>query len=216
MFRPATYLAIICAALMGCTGGQTTQVPSSSQSTSAPSTPTPSISITSPTSGANVSGTTTVTVSVTNASSVQFKVDGNNIGSAVTVTTSSFNYSVDTTTLANGTHTLSAVASNSGDQSTISTVSVNVNNAQKATISFSFPPSGAIVGGLTQLQVGETGSLVPVLNVQFIVDGNPVGSPSPIIRLSSRYNSLFKREPFNFGGGYELRWDGSKQYLDWR
>jgi len=177
--RLAIYIAAV-SALAGCTGAQNNQGASSSQSTPA-STPTtgPTISITSPASGATISGTITVSVTVTNANTVQFKVDGNNVGNPVTVTTSSFSYSVDTTTLANGTHILTATASNSAGQTAISTVSVNVNNAQKATISFTFPPSGAIIGGLTQLQVGEAGSLVPLLNIQFKVDGNPVGSPSP-------------------------------------
>jgi Bacterial Ig domain len=192
VFRPAIYLGLICA-VTGCTGGQTNQGTSSSQSTPASSTLPPSISITSPASSATISGTITVSVTVANTNAVQFKIDGNNVGSPVTVTMSSFSYSVDTTTFANGMHTLSATANNSGGQTATSTISVNVNNAPKPTLSFAFPPSGAIVGGITDLMVGEAGSLGPLLNIQFKVDGNPVGSPSP--------SSIFSLDTTAFSNG---------------
>jgi hypothetical protein len=178
--RLTIYLALICT-LVGCAGGQNNQVAPSSQSTLAPSTSMPSISITSPASGASVSGTMTVSVTVAYVNTVQFKVDGNNVGTTVTITTSPFNYSIDTTTLANGTHTLSAVASNSASQTATSTILVNVNNAVKVTLTFTFPLSGDAIGGITSLSVGESGPSglrPPPVYIQFKVDGNPVGSPS--------------------------------------
>jgi hypothetical protein len=88
----------------------------------------PTISISSPASGATVSGTVTVTTTVSsNTTSVQFKVDGANSGAAVTA--APFSHTLNTTALANGSHTLTVVASNSANQSTTSTpVVITVNN----------------------------------------------------------------------------------------
>jgi hypothetical protein len=93
----------------------------------------PTISITAPASGATVSGTVTVTTSVSaNTISVQFQVDGNNTGAAVT--SAPFSYSLNTTTLTNAAHLITAVASNAVGQATTSAaVSVTVNNASDTT-----------------------------------------------------------------------------------
>ncbi len=97
-----------------------------------PSDPTPpTVSLTAPSAGATVSGTT-VTLSA-NASDnvgvagVQFKVDGNSIGAEDTTSPYSTNW--DSTTIANGTHTITAVARDAaGNTTTSSPVSVTVNN----------------------------------------------------------------------------------------
>jgi hypothetical protein len=58
----------------------------------------PTVAITSPSSGATVSGTVTVSTSVSaNTTSVQFKMDGNNTGAAVT--TAPFSFSLNTAKL---------------------------------------------------------------------------------------------------------------------
>lgn len=92
----------------------------------------PSVSITSPVSGATVSGTITVSVSVsTNITSVQFDIDGSSAGPAVTSTP--FSFSLNTTTLSNGSHLLTAVASTAAGQTATSAgVSINVNNVPAA------------------------------------------------------------------------------------
>src|SRR5205814_2819158 len=71
------------------------------------------VSITSPTSGATVTGTTTVHASVTligavAAAGVQFQLDGVNLGAEDT--SSPYSVAWDTTKAANGSHTLVAVA----------------------------------------------------------------------------------------------------------
>ena len=95
----------------------------------------PAVSITSPASGVTVLGSA-VTISA-NASDnvgvagVQFKLDGANLGAEDT----SAPYSVawNTTTVANGSHTLSAVARDAADnRTTATTVSVQVNNVNTA------------------------------------------------------------------------------------
>lgn len=91
----------------------------------------PAVQITSPTANTTVSGTTqAVNATATDAGSitqVQFKLDGNNLGSADTTAPYSANW--DTTSSLNGNHVLTAVATNNSNLSTTSTsVTVNVQN----------------------------------------------------------------------------------------
>ncbi len=92
----------------------------------------PSVSLTSPVGGATVSGSA-VTVSA-NASdnvavaSVQFKLDGNNLGAADT--SSPYSITWNTTSVSNGSHVLTAVATDSSNNTaTSSSVTVTVNNS---------------------------------------------------------------------------------------
>ena len=71
------------------------------------------VTITSPTSGSTVSGTTTVSANVSiigalTVSGVQFKLDGANLGAEDT--TAPYSIPWNTTTASNGSHTLTAVA----------------------------------------------------------------------------------------------------------
>jgi chitodextrinase len=94
----------------------------------------PTVSISSPASGATVSGATTVSASASDnvgVAGVQFKVDGTNIGSEVTASPYSTNW--DTTFVSNGSHVLTAVARDaSGNSVTSSNVTVTVNNISGA------------------------------------------------------------------------------------
>ncbi len=90
----------------------------------------PTVSISSPSAGATVSGTPTVTASAADAvgvQSVQFRVDGANVGSADT--TSPYSLAWNTTGLTDGEHTLSAVARDAvGNTRTSANVTVTVDN----------------------------------------------------------------------------------------
>src|SRR5260221_516461 len=71
----------------------------------------PTVSITSPAANATLTGSVTVTANATDnvaVASVQFKVDNANTGPAITATP--YSYSLNTTTLSNGNHVLTAVA----------------------------------------------------------------------------------------------------------
>lgn len=89
----------------------------------------PTVSISNPLAGATVAGTQTISSNVTDAqgiSNVKYKLDGNDLA---TVSTSPYSLSWDSKTVANGTHTLAAVATNTANLSTTSaTVSFTVNN----------------------------------------------------------------------------------------
>src|SRR5438093_1399012 len=74
------------------------------------------VTVTSPASGSTVSGTVPVTASVTSVGAltvagVQFKLDGNNLGTEDT--TAPYSVSWNTTTASNASHTLTAVARDS-------------------------------------------------------------------------------------------------------
>lgn len=90
----------------------------------------PAVSISSPASGATVSGTTVITANASDnvgVASVQFQLDGVNLGSAVT--SAPYTYSWDTTVATNDSHTLTAVVRDAAGNSTVSgAVTVTVNN----------------------------------------------------------------------------------------
>ena len=91
----------------------------------------PSVALTTPTAGASVSGTITVAANATDAGSVagvQFKLDGANLG--VEDTTAPFSINWDTTSVGDGSHTLTAVARDAaGNSATSSAVVVSVSNS---------------------------------------------------------------------------------------
>lgn len=99
---------------------------------SQPGTTPPTVNITAPVGSATVSGTITVNVSASGAStgiaSVQLQVDGVPFGTAVTTVTNPYTFSLDTTKFANGTHSLTASAWDCGN---------NIGNANPISVTFS-------------------------------------------------------------------------------
>jgi hypothetical protein len=112
----------------------------------------PTVSITSPTSGASVSGPITISTNVSaNTTSVQFMVDGNSTGAAVT--SAPFSFSLNTTSLSNGIHSFTAQASNAGGQTTTSAaVAINVNNPHLQITTSALPGGQVQVSYSTTLQ----------------------------------------------------------------
>ena len=88
----------------------------------------PSVALTSPTVGASLSGTVTVSANATDnvgVASVQFQLDGTNLGSSQT--RAPYSISWDTNTASTGTHSLTAVATDTaGNTATSTAVSVTV------------------------------------------------------------------------------------------
>ena len=111
-----------------------------------PDTTPPLISMTAPISGSTVSGSVTVSATASDnvgVASVQFTLDGANLGTLLT--TSPYSISWNTTASTTGSHTLSAVARDAaGNSATASTVSVTVNNSPPP------PPTTTGVQGLGQ------------------------------------------------------------------
>ena len=139
----------------------------------------PVVSITAPAGGATVSGTAMVTASATSSigvASVQFQLDGANVGSPVTA--APYSYSWDTTKSSNGSHTLKAIAKDTAENSTTSAGdTVNVKNTVAApVVSITAPANGATVSGTAMVTASATSS-IGVASVQFQLDGADVGSP---------------------------------------
>jgi hypothetical protein len=110
----------------------------------APPVPPPTVSITAPAGGSTVSGSVTASATATASGSfsvtgVQFQVDGTNLGSSVTVGPA-YGTSWDTTKTANGLHTLTAIATDSGGRSGSASISVTINNVSS---------SGPVISGVT-------------------------------------------------------------------
>ena len=144
---------------------------------STPDTTPPTVSITAPASGATLSGTVSVTANATDnvaVASVQFRVDGNNVGSAVTA--APYGYLLNTGTLSNGSHALTAVATDtSNNTATSAGVTITVNNAvPPPTVSITAPASGATVSGTVSVTANASSS-IGVASVQFQLDSANVG-----------------------------------------
>jgi len=133
----------------------------------------PTVSMTAPPAG-NVSGI--VTLGVTTAdndriASIQYKLDGVNIGSPVTA--SPWQLAHDTRSVANGAHTYSAVATDRvGLQTTSNSIAVTMHN--NPAVSLTQPPNGGTISGGYTLAATVT-NYGTGLTVQFKIDGVNVG-----------------------------------------
>ncbi len=107
----------------------------------------PTVKITAPTAGASVIGAVTIAASATSTirvTGVQFQVDGKTIASKDT--TSPYSTSWASTTMANGTHTLTAIATDAQGHSNKSSEQVNVTNTTGSTGGSTPPPTGTHAG----------------------------------------------------------------------
>ena len=137
------------------------------------------VTITAPASGATVSGTTAVTANVSilgslTVSSVQFKLDGANLGPPDT--TAPYSMPWNTTIASNGSHRLTAVARVGLLLSwTSEPVTVTVlNDTTPPAVSITSPAPGATVQGSITMTASASDN-VGVAGVQFLVDGAALG-----------------------------------------
>ena len=152
-----------------------------------------SVSITSPTSGATVSGTVSVTAIASGSSaisSVQFQVDGSNMGAAVT--SAPYSSSLNTKTLSAGKHSLTAVATDAANNKATSPgISITVNNSSGTnppTVSITSPASGASVSGTITVTANASSS-VGIASVQFEVDEANFGAADTTSPYSASLNT---------------------------
>jgi hypothetical protein len=161
----------------------------------------PSVTLTSPSSGATVSSSVTLTASSTDdvaVQGVQFQIDGANLGSEITATSGPTLYSTtwDTTGAPNGTHVISAIAYDTSNNTSTATTSVTVSNGSNttpsspstsiggavrggvssfATVTVTSPSSNATLSGTATFSATAV-PLAQVAHVWFAVDGTAVGS----------------------------------------
>src|SRR5262249_15083301 len=143
------------------------------------------VNMTSPGNGTTVSGTVPVSASVTivgalTVAGVQFKLDGANLGAEDT--SAPYSVSWNTAAVANGTHTLSAVARAGllGLTFTSASVTVTVNNGpppdtMPPTVSIAAPANGATVSATVAVTASAADN-VGVAGVQFRLDGATLGA----------------------------------------
>jgi hypothetical protein len=167
----------------------------------APDTTNPTVAITAPASGATVSGTISIDATASDnvgVTQVQFLV-----GSTVISTDTSAPYSAswNTTSYANGSYTLSAVARDAAGNSSTVTRTVTVSNAVADTtnpsVSFTAPASGATVSGTVTVSADASDN-VGVTQVQFLV-GTTVIATDTSAPYSASWNTTSQAN-----GGYVL------------
>jgi hypothetical protein len=157
--------------------------------------PSPTFKITAPVNGATFTSGTPVTfsASVTSTSgaqptgTVQFKVDGANYGSPVTVSGTG-TASTSVTGLTTTTHTLSATYSGDSNYAAAGPVSVSITVKAAAILKFTSPTAGQTVPAASlpiTVTVTSKVSPVPIGNVTFSVDGKQVGAPVKLVSGSA-------------------------------
>ena len=144
-----------------------------------PDTTAPGVGITSPSGGAVLSGSVSVTADASDdegVAGVQFRLDGANLGPEDT--TAPYLVAWNTTTVANGPHTLTAVARDTaGNVTTSAPVAVTVTNADTTPpmIVMTSPSAGATVSGSVAVSASATDD-IGVAGVQFKLNGTNLGS----------------------------------------
>ncbi|MBM3261283.1 hypothetical protein FJY93_02590, partial [Candidatus Kaiserbacteria bacterium] len=151
----------------------------------------PTVSITAPSNGATVAGTIAVNATASDnigVAGVQFKLDGANLGAEDT--TSPYSVSYNTTSTANGSHTLTAVARDAaGNTTTSSPISVTVSNDVTApTVSITAPSNGATVAGTIAVNATASDN-VGVVGVQFKLDGANLGAEDTTSPYSTSWST---------------------------
>lgn len=133
----------------------------------------PSVAITTPTNGATVSGSFAVNVAASDNKAlgyVNLYVDGVAVGTVGAVTTS---WTLDTTTMTNGTHTVGAVAGDASGNTSTAQITVNVQNTtpdiEAPTVTITNPTGGTIKGNVS-VAVRALDN-VGVVRVELYIDG---------------------------------------------
>ncbi|MGC1904042.1 MAG: Ig-like domain-containing protein [Candidatus Acidiferrum sp.] len=140
----------------------------------------PVVSVTSPASGATLSGKVNLTAVASDSGTltgVQFRVDGGNVGPNLPA--EPYLYVLDSSALNTGSHTISAVATDSsGNSTTSSAISVKVDNKTKDTtppvVTLISPTGGAKVSGTVAVTAIASDN-VSVASVQFQLDNANLG-----------------------------------------
>lgn len=135
----------------------------------------PTVSLASPANSAVLSGNTAISAQANDnvgVTKVEFLVDGNVVS---TDTSSPYSYSWDTSSVVDGTHSVSAKAyDEAGNSASTSSASVKVdNNAPSVTLTG--PVSGSSVAGSTTLSAVASDLGTGVQKVEFYVDGVKLG-----------------------------------------
>ena len=145
-----------------------------------PNTAPPAVALAAPAVGATVNGVVTVVANATDpakVAGVQFQLDGSNLGPAATGAGPSYSCTWNSKTVANGGHTLTAVASDTAGNTATSSIPVMVNNdTTPPVVTMNAPANGVTVSGSVTVTANATDN-VGVTAVQFQLDGANLGAP---------------------------------------
>ncbi|MBL7740015.1 MAG: Ig-like domain-containing protein, partial [Chitinophagaceae bacterium] len=157
-----------------------------------PDTEAPIVSITAP-AGGEISGTVSITANATDnvgVVGVQFLLNGANLGAEDLA--SPYSFSWNTTTVTNGTYTLTARARDAtGNITTSAGVTVTVNNipdTQGPVVSITAPAAGTVTGTIN-VNANATDN-VGVVGVQFLLNGANLGTEDLVSPYSVSWNTL--------------------------
>jgi GH18 family chitinase len=167
----------------------------------------PVVSVTGPIAGARVSGTVTITASATDnvgVTSVQFLLNGTALGAAVTA--APYSRSWNTTTGANGSYEISAIARDGSNNTATSKVTVTVSNAAPPppsdlilpVVSVTSPLAGARISGTVNVTATASDN-VGVASVQFLLNGTALGAALTAAPYSRSWNTAA-----GSNGSYEI------------
>jgi hypothetical protein len=162
------------------------------------------VAVTAPANGAIVGGTAVAIMAVASdnivVESVQFQVDGNNLGARDKFPPYSINW--NTTTETNGTHTLTAVARDrAGNATTSAPITVTVDNVAPTGVAVTNPLNGAYVRGTSVTISGTASDNTGVVGVQFKRDCPgfntcvSIGSEILAPPYSTNWNTVFPSTP---------------------
>lgn len=154
----------------------------------------PTVAISSPTSGQVLTGTVTATATASDnvaVTGVQFLVDGQNYGAEDT--SAPYAVSINATTLAGGSHTVSARARDAaGNIRTSTAVSVSVpvttTDTTLPSVSISAPTAGQTVSGTITI-IAIASDNIGVAGVQFLIDGQAYGAEDTASPFSASLNT---------------------------
>jgi hypothetical protein len=156
----------------------------------------PTVSITAPTNGATVSGTTTVSViSADNVGVVSNNLFIDGVSTASLGTSSPVAFIWNTAPLAGGVYTLYAVAKDAlGNTATSSAVSVTVQNetaddTMAPVVSITSPINGAMVYGTTTVSVNASDT-IGIEGVRLLLDGTVVGTEDTVSPYNFDWNTV--------------------------
>jgi hypothetical protein len=156
----------------------------------------PTVTITAPANGATVSGTVTISASATDnvgVVGVQFFVDGAPRGAEDTA--APYSVAWDTSTVANGSHSVTARARDAaGNIATSTAATVTVSNGpppdtMPPTVGITSPGNGATVSGTVTVSASASDN-VGVVGVQFFIDGIALGAEDTTAPYSISWNTM--------------------------
>jgi chitodextrinase len=176
-------------------GNQSADSAPASATTQAPDATAPSVTLNAPAGGSTVSGTIAVTATATDnvaVSNVVFTVDGVQPGTIDA--NAPYGFSLDTTGLNNGSHTIRATATDTSNNIAYNEVTFTVDNQAPPVdvtppmVALTSPASGSTVSGTTTVSANASDD-VAVLSVKFYAGSNQIGSEVTTAPYNASWNT---------------------------